>query len=77
MAGANTNTCLDCGAALTPVGNKEAPPWICVPCKHAFYNCELTSTARLRYRKDMRDFGIHVKTMQEQAAAEQATRRRS
>lgn len=51
-------TCPADGAPLVPNTDRpEIPPWRCDECHHSYWVAELTTYARLAYRRPQRDFG--------------------
>ena len=68
-------TCLSCGQPLAPISPLTSPPWLCQADSLAFYNAELTPTARLAWRQTYQDFGYYSQVLLVLTAAEQTARR--
>lgn len=54
----STRRCPHCGNELTPIAlGPDTAPWLCAGCHRGYFNAELTSEARARYRPAARDYG--------------------
>ncbi len=50
--------CPLCGAPMArTASHAHSAPWLCAPCKRAWWEAELTKEARARFRPSVRDFG--------------------
>lgn len=51
-------TCPNCGKPLTTIADGgETAPFKCTPCRRGWWNAELTTAARAKWRKEFQDFG--------------------
>jgi len=63
--------CLRCGGELTPTNlHPSSAPWICLADHHGYFEAELTTDARLSYRRQHHDFGAATPAIREAVQAE-------